>query len=66
MDAIDKQILRIIQPEKLGLGTTIFVFIEVGAHSSKELARFIRDIVAMEEVVAMCPSFATWFPAFPK
>ena len=93
MDAIDKQILRIIQkdaclsiseiaaqvglsttpcwkrlkqlaasgvimrrvalldPIKLGLGTTVFVSVQLSDHSSKELARFARDIAGMEEVM---------------
>lgn len=43
--------VALLDPENLGLGTTIFVFIEVGAHSSKELTGFVRDVAAMEEVM---------------
>jgi len=46
-----KRWVALLDPKKLGLGTTVFVSIQVGAHSSKDLARFATDVAAMEEVM---------------
>lgn len=43
--------VALLDPNKLGLGTTVFVSIEVGEHSGKALARFAKDVAAMEEIM---------------
>jgi Lrp/AsnC family transcriptional regulator len=45
-----KRRVALLDQKKLGLGTTAFVSIQVGAHSSKDLARFATNVAAMEEV----------------
>ena len=44
-------IVAVIDPEKLGLGTTVFVSIETSDHSKEWLARFAEFVRAMPEVV---------------
>jgi Lrp/AsnC family transcriptional regulator len=46
-----KRRVALLDPAKLGLGTTVFVSIQIGDHSSNVLARFARDVAAMEEVM---------------
>jgi Lrp/AsnC family transcriptional regulator len=49
-----KRRVALLDQKKLGLGTTVFVSIQIGDHSSKELTRFARDVAAMEEVMDFC------------
>jgi len=46
-----KRRVALLDEKKLGLRTTVFVSIQVGAHSSKDLARFAAEVAAMEEVM---------------
>jgi Lrp/AsnC family transcriptional regulator len=46
-----KRWVALLDPVKLAVGTTVFVSVQIGDHSSKELVRFARDIAAMEEVM---------------
>jgi Lrp/AsnC family transcriptional regulator len=46
-----KRRVALLDPVKVGVGTTVFVSVQIGDRSSKELARFARDIAAMEEVM---------------
>jgi len=41
----------VIDPDKVGLGITVFVSIETGDHSEEWLARFAATIRAMPEVM---------------
>lgn len=43
--------VALLDPEKLGLGTTVFVAIQVGEHSAKALTRFASAVAGMEEVM---------------
>jgi Lrp/AsnC family transcriptional regulator len=49
-----KRRVALLDQKKLGLGTTVFVSIQIGNHSSKDLARFAKDVSAMEEVMDFC------------
>jgi Lrp/AsnC family transcriptional regulator len=46
-----KRRIAVLDPQKLGLGITVFVAIEVGDHSGKTLTRFAAEIAAMDEVM---------------
>jgi len=46
-----KQRVALLDPKKLGLATTVIVSIQIGDHSRTELARFIRHVAAMDEVL---------------
>jgi Lrp/AsnC family transcriptional regulator len=46
-----KRQVALLDPAKIGLGTTVFVSIQIGDHSSKDLARFVKEVAAMEEVM---------------
>jgi len=46
-----KRTVAILDQKKLGLGTTVVVSVQVGAQSSKDLARFATKVAAMEEVM---------------
>jgi Lrp/AsnC family transcriptional regulator len=46
-----KRRVAILDQQKLGLGTTVFVSIQIGDHSRNELARFAREVAAMDEVI---------------
>ncbi len=43
--------VALIEPEKIGLGITVFVSIETGDHSEEWLARFAELVSAMPEVM---------------
>ncbi len=43
--------VALIDPEKIGLGITVFVSIETGDHSEEWLARFAELVSAMPEVM---------------
>jgi Lrp/AsnC family transcriptional regulator, cysteine-sensing transcriptional activator len=43
--------VAILDQQKLGLGTTVLVSIQIGDHSRNELARFAREVAAMDEVI---------------
>jgi len=43
--------VALLDPEKLGLGLTVFVCIEAGDHTQESLGRFTDTISTMEEVV---------------
>src|ERR1017187_2725142 len=46
-----KRRVELLDPVKLGLGTTVFVSIQVGDYSGKGLAHFAANVAAMEEVM---------------
>jgi Lrp/AsnC family transcriptional regulator len=46
-----KRRVAILDQQKLGLGTTVLVSIQIGDHSRNELARFAREVAAMDEVI---------------
>jgi len=50
-DGVITRRAAIIDPEKVGFGTTVFVCIEIGDHSRAWLDRFAELICAMPEVV---------------
>jgi Lrp/AsnC family transcriptional regulator len=43
--------VALINPEKVGLGITVFVSVETGDHSQEWLARFAEVVGAMPEVM---------------
>jgi Lrp/AsnC family transcriptional regulator len=43
--------VAVIEPEKVGLGVTVYVAIETGDHSEEWLARFAATVRAMPEVM---------------
>jgi Lrp/AsnC family transcriptional regulator len=43
--------VAVLNPDKLGLGLTVFVAIEAGDHSADWLERFAKTVLAMPEVV---------------
>src|ERR1041384_2100106 len=52
----DRVILRrvaLVDPDKIGLGITVFVSIKTGDHSQGWLDRFARDVGAMPEVLEL-------------
>lgn len=50
-NGVIKRRVALLDPEKLGLRTTVFVSVQIAGHSSKDLARFAVNIAAMEEVM---------------
>ena len=50
-DGVITRRVAIIDPEKVGLGVTVFVSIETGDHSSAWLARFAQTVTAWPEVM---------------
>jgi Lrp/AsnC family transcriptional regulator len=46
-----KRRVELLDPVKLGLRTTVFVFIQIGDHSGDALTRFAATVAAMEEVM---------------
>jgi Lrp/AsnC family transcriptional regulator len=46
-----KRRVAVLDQQKLGLGTTVLVSIQIGDHSRNELARFAREVAAMDEVI---------------
>jgi Lrp/AsnC family transcriptional regulator len=46
-----KRRVALLDPAKLGLGITAFVFIQAGEHSGSALTRFASHVAAMEEVM---------------
>jgi Lrp/AsnC family transcriptional regulator len=46
-----KRRIAVLDPNKLGLGLTVFVSIELGQHSVPELSRFVQSVSAMEEIM---------------
>jgi Lrp/AsnC family transcriptional regulator len=49
-----KRRVALLDQKKLGLGTTVYVSIQIGDHSSKDLTRFAKDVAAMDEVMEFC------------
>jgi Lrp/AsnC family transcriptional regulator len=49
-----KRRVAILDQKKLGLETTVFVSVQVGAHMSTDLAHFAAKVAAMEEVTDFC------------
>ena len=43
--------VAVLDPDKLGLGLTVFVSVQIGDHSQDELDRFARAVDAMPEVL---------------
>ena len=50
-DGVITRRVAIIDPEKVGLGITVFVSIETGDHSSAWIAKFAQLVTAMPEVM---------------
>ncbi|HZP75654.1 MAG TPA: Lrp/AsnC family transcriptional regulator [Pseudolabrys sp.] len=50
-DGVITKRVALIDPDKLGLGVTVFVSIETGDHSQDWLARFAEVVRAMPEVM---------------
>jgi Lrp/AsnC family transcriptional regulator len=50
-NGVIKRRVELVDPVKLGLGTTVFVSIQIGDHSAKALACFASNVAAMEEVM---------------
>jgi Lrp/AsnC family transcriptional regulator len=50
-DGVITRRVAIIEPEKIGLGVTVFVSIETGDHSQDWLAKFADVVKAMPEVM---------------
>ncbi|KLK90150.1 Lrp/AsnC family transcriptional regulator [Microvirga sp. KLBC 81] len=50
-DGVIQRRVALLDPEKLGLGLTVFVCIEVGDHSQDSIDCFINAISTMSEVV---------------
>jgi len=46
--------VAILNPEALGLGLTVLVAIEAGAHSDEWLRRFTANVSALPEVLDLC------------
>jgi Lrp/AsnC family transcriptional regulator len=49
-----KRRVALLDQKKVGLGTTVYVSIQIGDHSSKDLTRFAKDVAAMDEVMDFC------------
>jgi Lrp/AsnC family transcriptional regulator len=43
--------VALVEPQKIGLGTTVFVSVETGDHSNEWLTRFAELVSAMPEVM---------------
>jgi Lrp/AsnC family transcriptional regulator len=50
-DGVITRRVALIDPDKIGLGTTVFVSIETGDHSQEWLTRFAEVVGAMPEVM---------------
>jgi Lrp/AsnC family transcriptional regulator len=50
-DGVILRRVALIEPEKIGLGVTVFVSIETGDHSNEWLKRFAEVVSAMPEVM---------------
>jgi Lrp/AsnC family transcriptional regulator len=50
-DGVITRRVALINPEKVGLGITVFVSIETGDHSQEWLAKFAETVSAMPEVM---------------
>ena len=50
-DGVITRRVALIDPDKIGLGTTVFVQIETGDHSEDWLKRFAETVSAMPEVM---------------
>jgi Lrp/AsnC family transcriptional regulator len=50
-DGVITRRVALIDPEKIGLGTTVFVSVETGDHSEEWLKRFAEVVGAMPEVM---------------
>src|SRR5437588_2458932 len=50
-DGVIQKRVALVDPDKLGLGVTVFVSIETGDHSQEWLARFASTVGAMPEVM---------------
>ena len=50
-DGVILRRVALIDPEKLGLGITVFVSVETGDHSQEWLKRFAEVVTAMPEVM---------------
>ncbi|MBV9556946.1 MAG: Lrp/AsnC family transcriptional regulator [Pseudolabrys sp.] len=50
-DGVITRRVALIEPEKIGLGVTVFVSIETGDHSQEWLAKFADVVKAMPEVM---------------
>jgi Lrp/AsnC family transcriptional regulator len=50
-DGVIARRVAVIDPDKVGLGTTVFVSIEAGDHSQEWLERFADVVCAMPEVM---------------
>ncbi|HWB49491.1 MAG TPA: Lrp/AsnC family transcriptional regulator [Stellaceae bacterium] len=45
--------VALVDPERVGVGLTVFVGVEAGAHTPEWLARFSAGVAAMPEVMAL-------------
>jgi Lrp/AsnC family transcriptional regulator, cysteine-sensing transcriptional activator len=52
-DGVIERRVALVNPDKLGLGVTVFVSIETGDHSHEWLARFAETVGAMPEVMEL-------------
>src|ERR1044072_3975171 len=50
-EAIIQKRVAVVDPDKVGLGVSVFVAIETGDHSEEWLARFAEAVRAMPEVL---------------
>jgi Lrp/AsnC family transcriptional regulator len=50
-DGVIAKRVALIDPEKVGLGITVFVSIETGDHSQEWLGKFAQTVAAMPEVM---------------
>jgi Lrp/AsnC family transcriptional regulator len=50
-DGVITRRVALIDPDKIGLGTTVFVSVETGDHSQEWLKRFAEVVSAMPEVM---------------
>ena len=50
-DGVITRRVALINPEKVGLGITVFVSVETGDHSQEWLAKFAQTVGAMPEVM---------------
>jgi Lrp/AsnC family transcriptional regulator len=46
--------VAILDPEKIGMGLSVFIAIEAGDHTPEWLARFAAAVTAMPEVMELC------------
>src|SRR5579862_479038 len=50
-EGVIRRRIALLDPQKLGLGITVFVTVEVGEHSRNKLDQFAKEISAMDEVL---------------